>query len=47
MLVSKLEGVVRDLEGAAGLVGGGAGGNGEMLGAKMIGRDEIRELEGW
>lgn len=66
MLVRKLEDVVGDLEGAAGLVdgsrgttaganaGAGAGsGNGETMETtesmqiNMIGRNEIRELEGW
>ena len=53
MLVRQLEVVVKDLEGAAGLVGSGHGGvsgggkSGEMMDTDMIERDEIRQLEGW
>ena len=61
VLVARLEGVVGDLEGAAGLMMGGGsvdgadglegagetGKMGEAGGSRVIGRDEIRGLEGW
>ena len=50
-LAARLDAVVGDIEGAAGVLeaGGGSGsGAGSEAGiGMMIGRDDIRELEGW